>query len=77
MGQGVAGAEKTDVEYVLSRRPEYIPFSSAGTFIGHPVFEQHYERIIVRGPEGRWPRLYKRVDLPMPPGAHLLEEVPR
>ncbi len=64
MGQGVAGSEKTDTTYVLGRRPAYIPANSAGAFEPLPAFTTQYERIIVRGPEGRWPRLYRRRDLP-------------
>jgi hypothetical protein len=60
MGSGIAGAEKTDVGYVLDRRPDYIPFSSSGAFEGHQRFRREYELIEVRGPEGRLMRLYRR-----------------
>ena len=66
IGQGVAGAEKTDNDYILSRRPAYIPYSSAGALLEHPQFLQLYDRGIVHGPEGRWLRLYKRHDLAPP-----------
>ena len=68
IGQGVAGAEKTDNDYILSRSPAYIPYSSAGALLEHPLFLQRYDRGIVHGPEGRWLRLYKRHDLPPPAG---------
>jgi hypothetical protein len=68
IGQGVAGAEKTDNDYILVRRPAYIPYSSAGALLEHPEFLKLYDRGIVHGPEGRWLRLYKRHDLPPPEG---------
>jgi hypothetical protein len=74
IGQGVAGAEKTDNDYILSRRPAYIPYSSAGALLEHPRFLQLYDRGIVHGPEGRWLRLYKRHDLAPPPGWTPIEE---
>lgn len=64
IGQGVAGSEKTDDGYVLSRRPGYIPYNSAGGVVDLPEFGALYQRIIVHGPEGRWMRLYRRADLP-------------
>ncbi|NOK61637.1 MAG: hypothetical protein GFH27_549313n45 [Chloroflexi bacterium AL-W] len=66
MGQGVAGSEKTDVAYILSQRPGYIPHNSAGVFRGDPTFESMYESMTLRGPEGRGIKLYRRVDLPVP-----------
>jgi hypothetical protein len=74
MGQGIAGAEKTDVAYVLSRRPAYIPYNSIGPFRGNATFAANYELMILRGPEGRGMRLYRRVDLPMPSGAREPEQ---
>jgi hypothetical protein len=68
IGQGVAGSEKTDNDYILRRRPDYIPYNSAGTLFEVPQFLELYERGIVHGPEGRWLRLYKRRDLAAPPG---------
>jgi hypothetical protein len=74
MGQGIAGAEKTDVAYVLSRRPAYIPYNSIGPFRGNATFTANYELMILRGPEGRGMRLYRRVDLPMPSRAREPEQ---
>jgi hypothetical protein len=74
IGQGVAGAEKTDNDYILGRRPAYIPYSSAGALLEHPLFLQLYDRGIVHGPEGRWLRLYKRHDLAPPEGWAPIED---
>jgi arabinofuranosyltransferase len=74
IGQGVAGAEKTDDDYILSRDPDYIPYSSAGTLLENPRFLQLYDRGIVHGPEGRWLRLYKRHDLAPPEGWAPIED---
>jgi hypothetical protein len=74
IGQGVAGAEKTDNDYILSRDPDYIPYSSAGTLLEDPQFLQLYDRGIVHGPEGRWLRLYKRHDLEPPEGWTPIED---
>jgi arabinofuranosyltransferase len=59
IGQGVAGSEKTDNEYILDKQPVYIPYNTAGALIDEPRFHQMYERGVVHGPEGRWIRLYK------------------
>jgi hypothetical protein len=66
IGQGVAGAEKTDNDYILRRAPAYVPYSSAGALLEDPRFLQLYDRGIVHGPEGRWLRLYKRADIAPP-----------
>jgi hypothetical protein len=68
IGQGIAGSEKTDVGYVLGRRPAYIPYNTAGPFLGNQQFEPLYDLGYVHGPEGRWILLYRRVDLPLPAG---------
>jgi hypothetical protein len=60
MGQGIAGAEKTDLAYVLDQQPDYIPFSTSGSYQELPRFQQMYERITVRGPEGSEIILYRR-----------------
>jgi hypothetical protein len=60
MGQGVAGAEKTDLDYVLDRAPDYIPFATSGPYQELPRFEQAYELVRVRGPEGGEIELYHR-----------------
>jgi hypothetical protein len=62
IGQGVAGAEKTDPFYILDRQPDYIPHSSSGTFEQLERFQVEYELMIVRGPEGGEIWLYKRRD---------------
>lgn len=61
MGEGVAGAEKTDTEYVLNQQPDYIPHATSGAFADNPRFQQHYELMTVRGPEGGELLLYVRV----------------
>jgi hypothetical protein len=61
MGEGVAGAEKTDTEYVLDQQPDYIPHATSGAFTDNPRFQQHYELMTVRGPEGGELLLYVRV----------------
>jgi hypothetical protein len=60
MGQGIAGAEKTDLAYVLDQEPDYIPYSSAGALLENPRFQREYELITVRGPEGGELLLYQR-----------------
>jgi hypothetical protein len=60
IGQGIAGAEKTDTNYVLDQEPDYIPFSTSGPFLDMERFQQHYERLRVRGPEGGELELYRR-----------------
>jgi arabinofuranosyltransferase len=68
IGQGVAGSEKTDNDYILRRQPVYIPFNSAGALMNEPRFFELYERGIVHGPEGRWIRLFKLRSHPAPSG---------
>jgi hypothetical protein len=60
MGQGIAGAEKTDLQYVLDQQPDYIPFSTSGPYQELERFQQHYELVRVRGPEGGEIELYQR-----------------
>jgi hypothetical protein len=60
MGQGVAGAEKTDVPYILDQQPDYIPMSSAGIFWEHARFEQEYAVIEVVGPRGGTLQFFRR-----------------
>jgi hypothetical protein len=60
MGQGIAGAEKIDVGYVLDQQPDYIPFSSAGAFLDNERFRRSYELVEVRGPLGGDILLYQR-----------------
>ncbi|NJL05110.1 MAG: hypothetical protein HC911_09445 [Chloroflexaceae bacterium] len=62
MGQGIAGAEKTDLEYVLNQQPDYIPFSTSGPYQELPRFQQEYELLTVRGPEGGEILLFRRRD---------------
>ncbi len=62
MGQGDAGSEKTDPHYVLSLKPQVIPFSTSGDFQPLPEFQANYELITVGGPEGRGIKLYVRKD---------------
>lgn len=60
IGQGVAGAEKTDPIYILNQRPDYIPHATSGAFEHLERFHQEYERIAIRGPEGGEILLYRR-----------------
>lgn len=62
MGQGVAGAEKTDINYVLDRRPDYIPFSTSGEFLPVERFEREYRLIEVAGPRGGTLQFFVRRD---------------
>jgi hypothetical protein len=62
MGEGTAGAEKTDPLYVLSRRPDYIPFATAAPYLALDEFQQHYTLIRVRGPEGGTLEFYQRTN---------------
>lgn len=59
MGSGVAGAEKTDIPYILSRHPDYIPFGSSGSFMANPQFNADYVLLERVGPEGRGLQLYQ------------------
>jgi len=52
MGQGVAGAEKTDAQYIFNRRPDYVPWSTSWNLQQIAGFRQEYERISVAGPKG-------------------------
>jgi hypothetical protein len=60
IGQGIAGAEKTDTNYVLDQEPDYIPFSTSGPFLDMERFLISYELMRVRGPEGGELELYRR-----------------
>ncbi len=61
MGQGIAGAEKTDNAYVLDRQPDYIPWATSGELQEIERFERAYELIKVPGPLGGQLRLYRRI----------------
>jgi hypothetical protein len=52
MGQGIAGAEKTDAQYVFKRRPDYVPWSTSWNLQQIAGFRRVYERIRVDGPKG-------------------------
>ncbi len=60
IGQGIAGAEKTDPHYILRRAPDYIPHATSGEFLDIEQFQQEYTLMTVRGPEGGEILLYKR-----------------
>jgi hypothetical protein len=60
IGQGIAGAEKTDTTYVLDQKPDYIPFATSGPFLELERFQRQYEWLRVRGPEGGELELYRR-----------------
>jgi hypothetical protein len=60
MGQGIAGTEKTDVDYVLNREPDYIPLSTTGMLQDVQRFHREYELIEVPGPKGGILSFYRR-----------------
>lgn len=60
MGQGIAGTEKSDPSYVLSRQPDYIPWTTAGMLRGEQRFEREYHLITVMGPRGGSLKFYTR-----------------
>lgn len=64
IGQGVAGAEKTDIAYVLDQQPDYIPFATSGPYQENARFQGTYRQLTVRGPEGGELILYRRTDEP-------------
>lgn len=78
MGRGIAGHEKHDGRYVMSRRPDYVQFGSSlggerPAFSGDyevystPEFQENYELVTYRltGPRGVFPlRLYERIHTP-------------
>lgn len=66
IGQGVAGAEKTDNTYILDQQPAYIPFASSGTLLDDPRFRREYELIEVSGPLGGDIKVYRRRDQAVP-----------
>jgi len=69
IGQGVAGSEKTDDAYILQRRPAYIPAHSTWSLQSRPDFLSSYQLQVLRGPEGRAIRLYRRLAPDSPAGA--------
>jgi len=60
MGEGIAGGEKTDPEYVLSRQPTYIPFADSWVYRQIASFERDYEFSREYGPMGGELRFYRR-----------------
>ena len=74
LGRGQPGHEKGDGAYVLSRKPDYIQFSSASgarqprSFLGdqevyrHPDFKKYYRFRTYRMPDGRLLQLYERIE---------------
>lgn len=60
MGRGIAGAEKTDIPYILGQHPDYIPMSSAGIFWDDEQFQRAYETIEVEGPRGGTLTFFRR-----------------
>ncbi len=66
IGQGVAGAEKTDNTYILDQQPDYIPFASSGTLLADARFRREYELIEVLGPLGGDIKVYRRRDGTLP-----------
>lgn len=75
MGSGAIGHEKTDAEYILARKPDYIQFG-AGRGRGLPLFvsdaalfrthefRRWYALRTVDLPEGKRTRLYERLPAP-------------
>lgn len=52
MGQGIAGAEKTDLDYVLDQQPDYLPLATTGDFLQYDRFTREYVPLDVPGPRG-------------------------
>ncbi len=52
MGQGIAGAEKTDLDYVLDQQPDYLPLATTGDFLQYDRFTRAYVPLDVPGPRG-------------------------
>ncbi|NJP07332.1 MAG: hypothetical protein HC837_17770 [Chloroflexaceae bacterium] len=63
LGQGKAGHEKTDVDYVLAQRPHIIPRFAVPYVWDHPDFRANYRLEKVRGADGWTIKLYVRRDL--------------
>jgi hypothetical protein len=62
MGQGKPGHEKTDIPYVLSRRPQIIPYFSIPYFSDQPEFRRNYILEEHEGPEGHTVIVYRRME---------------
>ncbi len=60
IGAGKPGHEKTDIAYVLDRRPDIIPYFSAPYFYDFPRFYAEYAREEHDGPEGYTVILFRR-----------------
>lgn len=60
MGQGIAGAEKTDTAYILNRQPDYIPASTSWNLQKLERFQRTYRRITIEAPLGGNITLYQR-----------------
>jgi arabinofuranosyltransferase len=60
IGEGKPGHEKTDIPYVLDRRPDIIPYFSAPYFYDEPRFYAEYAREEHDGPEGYTVILFRR-----------------
>ncbi len=60
LGHERPGHEKTDVDYVLGRRPEIIPYKGSSLLWQHPDFKVLYRSMQFDGPEGHAVKLYVR-----------------
>jgi hypothetical protein len=60
LGTGVPGHEKTDPDYVLSRRPDIIPREGATRLLEHPDMDTYYTFATYPGPEGGTMRVFIR-----------------
>ncbi|MBZ0267321.1 hypothetical protein K8I85_04150 [bacterium] len=77
MGSGAIGHEKTDADYILSRKPTWIQFGggrgrslplfvSDAALFRHPEFGRWYAMREIELPDGARARLYERLERPRP-----------
>jgi arabinofuranosyltransferase len=62
LGQGRAGHEKTDPDYILKRNPHIITFRGSVMFWEHPLFSRYHLETF-HGREGRSVKLFIREDM--------------
>lgn len=65
LGQGRAGHEKTDPDYILKRNPHIITFRGSVMFWDHPLFSRYHLETF-HGREGRAVKLFIREDVVFP-----------
>lgn len=65
LGTGRAGHEKTDLDYVVGRKPAIIPYKGSDLLWDHAGFRASYELTEFPGPEGHSVQVYLRDDAPV------------